>query len=85
VVLKAGEEVRLTAKEYALLRLMLLHRGKVITHTQLLRDLWGPNAGEQTHYLRVYMTRLRQKLEEDPTHPRHFRTEPGVGYRLMVE
>jgi len=84
-VQKASKEVRLTAKEYALLRLLLLHRGKVITHTQLLRELWGPNAEDQTHYLRVYMTRLRQKLEDDPTQPRYFRTEPGVGYRLTAE
>lgn len=85
LVTRAGTEVKLTAKEYALLRLFVLHRGKVITHTQLLRELWGPMSAEQTHYLRVYMTRLRQKLEEDPTVPKYFRTEPGIGYRMTAE
>src|SRR5471032_2912479 len=64
-VSRAGAEVRLTAKEYALLRLLLQHRGKVLTHRQILRELWGPKAEEQTHYLRVYMAHLRQKLEDE--------------------
>lgn len=85
VVTKAGAAVKLTPKEYALLRLLLLHRGKVITHRQLLRELWGPKAEEQTHYLRVYMTHLRQKLEDDPNQPRYFRTESGIGYRFSGE
>jgi two-component system KDP operon response regulator KdpE len=85
VVTKAGATVKLTPKEYALLRLLLIHRGKVITHRQLLRELWGPNAEEQTHYLRVYMAHLRQKLEDDPNQPRFFRTESGVGYRFSGE
>jgi two-component system KDP operon response regulator KdpE len=85
VVAKNGVEVRLTAKEYALLRLLLMHRGRVLTHRQILRDIWGPKAEEQTHYLRVYMAHLRQKLEDEPNQPRFFRTEPGIGYRFAGE
>lgn len=84
-VQRLGAEVKLTPKEYSLVRLLVLHRGKVLTHGQLLREIWGPNAGEQTHYLRVFMTHLRQKLEEDPSHPRYLRTESGIGYRLADE
>jgi two-component system KDP operon response regulator KdpE len=78
-------EVKLTPKEYALLRLLVLHRGKVITHQQILRELWGPKSEENTHYLRVHMAHLRQKLEADPHRPRHLRTESGIGYRLVEE
>ena len=85
VVTKAGTVVKLTPKEYALLRLLLLHRGKVITHRQILRELWGPKAEEQTQYLRVYMTHLRQKLEDEPNQPKYFRTESGIGYRFTGE
>ena len=85
VVTKAGAVVKLTPKEYALLRLLLLHRGKVITHRQILRELWGPKAEEQTQYLRVYMTHLRQKLEDEPNQPKYFRTESGIGYRFSAE
>lgn len=85
VVTKDGEEVALTAKEYALLRLLILHRGKVLTHRQLLREVWGPKAEEQTHYLRVYMDRLRQKLEVRPKQPKFFVTALGVGYRFVAE
>jgi two-component system KDP operon response regulator KdpE len=85
VVTKAGTVVKLTPKEYALLRLLLLHRGKVITHRQILRELWGPKAEEQTQYLRVYMTHLRQKLEDEPNQPVYFRTESGIGYRFSGE
>jgi two-component system KDP operon response regulator KdpE len=84
-VAKDGAEVRLTAKEYALLRLLLVNRDKVITHRQILREIWGPKAEDQTHYLRVYMARLRQKLEDEPNQPRHFRTEAGIGYRFTGE
>ena len=84
-VSKGGAEVRLTAKEYSLLRLLLVHRGKVLTHRQILRELWGPKAEEQTHYLRVYMAHLRQKLEDVPNEPRFFRTESGIGYRFSGE
>lgn len=83
LVRRAGAEVRLTAKEYALLRLLVQHRGKVVTHRQILRELWGPANEENTHYLRVHMTHLRQKLETDPHRPRHLRTEAGIGYRLV--
>jgi two-component system KDP operon response regulator KdpE len=82
VVSKAGAAIKLTPKEYGLLRLLVLHRGKVITHRQILRELWGPKAEEQTQYLRVYMTHLRQKLEDDPNQPKFFRTETGIGYRF---
>lgn len=80
-----GREVRLTATEYSLLRLFIQHAGKVLTHRQILREVWGPNAIEQTHYLRVYIAHLREKLEADPSRPRLIVTEPGVGYRLLEE
>jgi two-component system KDP operon response regulator KdpE len=83
LVTKAGALVKLTAREYALLRLFVVHRGKVLTHRQILSELWGPKAEGQTHYLRVYMLRLRQKLEDDPDLPQFFLTEAGVGYRFM--
>jgi len=85
LVRRSGAEVRLTAKEYAMLRLLALHRGKVVTHGQMLRELWGPKSEENTHYLRVHMTHIRQKLEEEPHKPRHLRTESGIGYRLVVD
>ncbi len=77
-----GEEVHLTPLEYKLLVTLVRHAGKVLTHRLLLREVWGPNAQTQTHYLRVYMTQLRHKLEADPARPRLLKTEPGVGYRL---
>jgi two-component system KDP operon response regulator KdpE len=83
VVLRDGAEVKLTPKEYELLRILVLHRGKVVTHQQILRELWGPKSEENTHYLRVHMTHLRQKLENDPHRPRHLKTESGIGYRLV--
>jgi two-component system KDP operon response regulator KdpE len=83
IVRRAGAEVHLTAREYALFKLLVQHRGKVVTHRQILRDLWGPNSEEQTHYLRVHMTHLRQKLEADPHSPRHLKTDAGIGYRLV--
>ena len=78
-------EVRLTRTEYRLLALLVKHAGKVVTHRQLLKDVWGPNAVEETHYLRVYMGQLRQKLEADPARPRYLLTETGVGYRLHTD
>jgi two-component system KDP operon response regulator KdpE len=84
-VRRAGEPVPLTAKEYALLRLLVLHRNKVLTHRQLLRDVWGPTSDDQTHYLRVYVDRLRRKLEKDPKAPALLTTVLGVGYRLVCE
>jgi len=82
-VRRAGAEVRLTAKEYAMLRMLVVHRGKVVTHGQMLRELWGPKSEDNTHYLRVHMTHIRQKLEAEPHKPRHLRTESGIGYRLV--
>jgi two-component system KDP operon response regulator KdpE len=84
VVLRAGAEVHLTPIEYRLLTQLIANAGRVMTHRQLLREVWGPGHAEDTHYLRVYMTGLRRKLEADPTMPRHIRTESGVGYRLLL-
>jgi two-component system KDP operon response regulator KdpE len=83
IVRRAGAEVKLTGKEYDLLRYLAQHRGRVVTHQQILRELWGANAEDSTHYLRVYMTHLRQKLEPEPRTPRFLQTESGVGYRLI--
>jgi two-component system KDP operon response regulator KdpE len=83
IVRRAGGEVHLTVREYAFFKLLVQHRGKVVTHRQILRELWGPNSEEQTHYLRVHMTHLRQKLEADPHSPRHLKTDAGIGYRLV--
>jgi two-component system KDP operon response regulator KdpE len=77
-----GQTLKLTAKEYALLRLFIVHAGKVLTHRQILREVWGPNHENDTQYLRVYLMRLREKLEPDPSAPPLFLTESGVGYRL---
>jgi two-component system, OmpR family, KDP operon response regulator KdpE len=78
-----GHEVRLTPTEYKLLGALVRSAGRVLTHRQLLREVWGANYEEQGHYLRVYMAQLRRKLERDPTRPRLLITEPGVGYRLQ--
>ena len=78
-----GKEVKLTATEYSLLRLFVQHAGKALTHRQILREVWGPTYVEQTHYLRVYMAHLREKLEVNSAQPRLFITESGVGYRLV--
>jgi two-component system KDP operon response regulator KdpE len=83
VVKVKGHEVKLTATEYSLLRLFVQHAGKVLTHQQILREVWGPNYVEQTHYLRVYLAHLREKLEAIPAQPELLITEPGVGYRLI--
>jgi two-component system KDP operon response regulator KdpE len=78
-----GKEVKLTATEYALLKVLAQQAGKVVTHKRLLRDVWGPNAEEQSQYLRVYMTHLRKKIEI-AEHEKLLRTESGIGYRLAV-
>lgn len=78
-------EVHLTPTEYKLLGVLVRHAGKVLTHRQLLQDVWGPNAVEHSHYVRVYMTQLRHKLERDATRPKYLLTEPGVGYLLRLE
>jgi two-component system KDP operon response regulator KdpE len=77
-----GDSVHLTPIEYRLLEILAQHIGFVVTHQQMLRYVWGPGSAEQTHYLRVYMKQLRQKLEPEPTRPRWLLTETGVGYRL---
>lgn len=79
------EAVKLTTTEYAILRLFVQHAGKVLTHRQILREVWGPAYVDQSHYLRVYIAQLRRKLENDPAAPELILTEPGVGYRLAVE
>ena len=82
-VIVDGNEISLTATEYALLRLLVRHAGRVLTHSQMLREVWGPNAEEHRQYLRVYVTHLRRKIERDPQHPVHIKTESGIGYRLL--
>jgi two-component system KDP operon response regulator KdpE len=84
-VRRKGQVVKLTATEYALLRLFVQHAGKVLTHRHILREVWGPNCSEQTHYLRVYVAHLREKLEDDPAQPELLITEPGIGYRLVAQ
>jgi two-component system, OmpR family, KDP operon response regulator KdpE len=85
VVLKSGVEVKLTPIEYALLRLLVTHAGKVLTHRQLLQEVWGAKAIDQTHYLRVHIAHLREKLEANPSAPELILTEPAVGYRLLCQ
>jgi two-component system KDP operon response regulator KdpE len=82
-VRKRGQEIKLTPTEYALLRLFVTHAGKVLTHRQILTEVWSPKAGEQTHYLRVHIAHLRGKVEDDPAQPQLIITEPAVGYRLV--
>jgi two-component system KDP operon response regulator KdpE len=78
-----GREVKLTPTEYELLRVLTVNAGKVLTHRQLMRMVWGPSYEQETNYLRVYIRQLRQKIEPDPARPRNIITEPGVGYRLI--
>jgi two-component system, OmpR family, KDP operon response regulator KdpE len=85
IVRKNGTEVKLTPTEYSLLRLLVVHAGKVLTHRQLLTEVWGPNAVGQTHYLRVHIAHLREKLEDDAAQPKLIITEPAVGYRAMEQ
>jgi two-component system KDP operon response regulator KdpE len=84
VVAVAGQEVQLTPTEYDLLRTLVTHAGKVLTHHQLLREVWGRGYEEELHMLRVNISNLRRKIEPDPTRPRYILTEPGVGYRLRA-
>ena len=81
-VQREGEAIKLTPLEFKLLGYLARNAGKVLTHRQLLKEVWGPSHGDDTHYLRVYMANLRKKLERDPAAPRYLLTEPGVGYRL---
>jgi two-component system KDP operon response regulator KdpE len=85
VVWRGGAEIKLTPREYALLRVLVMHRGRVVTHQHILREVWGPKSEDNTHYLRVHMTHLRQKLEAEPHRPRHLKTESGIGYRLVED
>jgi two-component system, OmpR family, KDP operon response regulator KdpE len=84
-VARDGEEVHLTPIEFNLLRVLALHRGKLVTHRQLLHEVWGPGYEEETHYLRVHVAHIRSKIESEPSRPRHLITEPGIGYRLRDE
>ena len=79
-----GLEVHLTPIEYRLLTVLMTHVGRVLTHRQLLREVWGPSNSENGHYLRIYMGHLRQKLEADPAQPQYLLTETAVGYRLLL-
>jgi two-component system, OmpR family, KDP operon response regulator KdpE len=78
----AGKPLHLTPNEYRLLSILVQYAGRVLTHKQLLKEIWGPGSSQETHYLRVYMNQLRQKIEADPAQPKFLLTEPGVGYRL---
>ena len=82
-VLRNGSAVHLTPIEYRLLCALVANQGKVLTHRTLMREVWGPNHGESSHYLRIYMSRLRQKIEDDPAQPVNFLTVSGVGYRFQ--
>ena len=82
VVTRAGREIKLSATEYALLRLFVKHPGRVLTHRHILREIWGPKSEEHRQYLRVYVTHLRQKIEPDPAKPALIQTQPGIGYRF---
>ena len=84
IVRRAGSEVHLTPTEYRLLLVLVNNAGRVLTQRQLLREVWGPAHSDQSHYLRIYMGHLRQKLEADPAQPRHLLTETAVGYRLVA-
>jgi two-component system KDP operon response regulator KdpE len=85
IVIVRGREVKMTPTEYSLLRLLVRNAGKVVTHRQILKEVWGPNYGGQTHYLRVYIAHLREKIEASPGRPELLITEPGVGYRLLPQ
>jgi two-component system KDP operon response regulator KdpE len=85
LVRRAGQDLHLSGKEFALLRILVQHRGRVVTHRQILREIWGPHAELNTHYLRAYIARLRNKLESDPRTPVYLKTESGIGYRLMED
>lgn len=84
-VIREGEEVHLTKTEFKIMALLIRHVGKVLTHRQILTEVWGPAYADENHYLRVYMGQLRHKLEKNPGEPKYLITEPGVGYRLRGE
>lgn len=82
-VTRAGRDVHLTRTEWGVLELLARNRGKLVSQKQILQAVWGPRHERETHYLRIYVGQLRQKLEDDPSHPRHLLTETGMGYRLL--
>jgi two-component system KDP operon response regulator KdpE len=84
-VRRGGEQIHLTPIEFDLLRQLAQHPGRLVTHRQLLQEVWGPGYEDETHYLRVHFAHLRAKLEPDPSHPTYLITEPGIGYRLQPE
>ncbi len=81
---RGGNPLSLTAREFDVLAYLIRHAGKVVTHRLLLTEVWGPSYKDETHYLRVFINRLRAKIEDDPSHPRYIVTDPGVGYRLIL-
>ena len=83
-VMRAGAAVKLTPTEWGVVEVLVRHRGKLVTQTQLLKEVWGPQYGEETNYLRVFIAQVRQKLEPEPSKPRYFITEPGMGYRFQI-
>ncbi len=85
VTTAGGEPVRLTPTEWGIVELLARNPGRLVTGRELLHEVWGPNYDTETHYLRVYLAQLRRKLEPDPSRPRYFRTEPGMGYRLVTD
>lgn len=78
-----GREVKFTATEFELMKVLVRDQGKVVSQSQLLKEVWGPMASDQSHYLRIYFAQIRKKIEVDPSSPKHIITEPGVGYRLV--
>jgi two-component system KDP operon response regulator KdpE len=82
-VTKASGEVRLTPTEWHMLEILVRQPGRLVSQAQLLREVWGPSYQDEKHYLRIFLSQLRRKLEPDPSHPRYFITEPGMGYRFM--
>ena len=80
-----GKELHLTPTEWQIVEVLARHRGKLVTQQQLLQQVWGPQYERETHYLRIYMSQIRRKLEPDPSRPRYFITEPGMGYRFVME
>jgi two-component system, OmpR family, KDP operon response regulator KdpE len=83
-VMRAGVEVKLTPTEWGIVDVMVRHQGKLVSQTQLLKEVWGPQYGAETNYLRVFIAQVRRKLEPQPSNPRYFLTEPGMGYRFQV-
>jgi two-component system KDP operon response regulator KdpE len=84
LVTRADQIIHLTPTEYRLLMVLVNNAGRVVTNAQLLREVWGPSHADNSHYVRIYMGHLRQKLEADPTQPCYILTEPAVGYRLLL-